>query len=160
MEKRTISIKEIQENPNLDLSEKISKYAKDSRWDAEDAKELALASIKVEYEFWANNREVVSPRTDYLLGQILNGHTLNKVEGFEMICGDEKKVRDYSRITTLEERIKDNNAISEEDFDDLCQVIGFDSQMYQWLKLMFECSGKIVKSYKDNGEIEHTNIIK
>ena len=58
----------------------------------EDLKELAIASIKQEYEFWLNERKNVSARTDEMLQKILNGHFLSKSEEFEMVCDDSKKL--------------------------------------------------------------------
>ena len=45
MERKTITIEQIIENPNLDLSERINKLSQDKRWSKEDLKELAIASI-------------------------------------------------------------------------------------------------------------------
>ena len=67
----------------------------------EELKEVALASIKQEYEFWANKRENISPGTDEMLRKILNGHILSKSEEFEMMCSDPKKVEQYSKYEDM-----------------------------------------------------------
>ena len=64
MNKITITIEQIKLNPNLDLSERTTKYSTKEKWSKEYIEELALASIKQEYEYWANNRTNISERTD------------------------------------------------------------------------------------------------
>ena len=147
MERKTITIEQIIENPNLDLSERINKLSQDKRWSKEDLKELAIASIKQEYEFWLNERKNVSARTDELLKKILDGHFLSKIEGFEMMCDDPEKVELYSKYESLKKRIKDNNGITLEDFYELCQVIGIDSEFIELIRIEFERKGLIIDSY-------------
>ncbi len=147
MERKTITIEQIIENPNLDLSERINKFSQDKRWSKEDLKELAIASIKQEYEFWLNERKNVSARTDELLKKILDGHFLSKIEEFEMVCDDPKKVELYSKYESLKKRIKDNTGITLEDFYELCQVIGIDSEIIELIRLEFERKGLIIDSY-------------
>lgn len=43
MERKTITIEEIEANPDLDLTERINMFLKDKRWNEEDSKELAIA---------------------------------------------------------------------------------------------------------------------
>ena len=147
MERKTITIEQIIENPNLDLSERINKLSQDKRWSKEDLKELAIASIKQEYEFWLNERKNISTRTDEMLKKILNGHFLSKSEEFEMVCDDSKKVELYSKYESLKKRIKDNNGITLENFYELCQVIGIDSEIIELIRLEFERKGLIIDSY-------------
>ena len=154
MERKTITIEEIEANPDLDLSERINKFSQDKRWNANDLKELAIASIKQEYEFWANKRENISSRTDELLKQILNGHILSKSEEFEMVCADQEKIKEYSKYENLKKRIADNNGITLDDFNELCKTIGFDSKTTELIRMEFEIRRMITDSYKDE-EVRH-----
>ena len=149
MERKIITIEEIETNPDLDLSERINKYSQDKRWNAEDLKELAIASIKREYEFWAKKRENISPRTDELLKQILNGHILSRSEEFEMICDEQEKIKEYSKYEILSQQIADSNGITLDDFNELCKTIGFDSKTTEFIRMKFENQKMIVDSYKD-----------
>lgn len=58
MQKTTISIDEIKNNPNLDISERLAnlknKYM--DKYSEVDLKGIVFASIKQEYELFANNR--------------------------------------------------------------------------------------------------------
>ena len=157
MERETITIEEIKSNPNLDLTERINKFSKDKRWNANDLKELAIASIKQEYEFWANKRDNISSRTDELLKQILNGHILSKSEEFEMVCTDEEKVNDYSKYEKMKQRIVDNNGVTLDDFNELCKTIGFDSKTAELIRTGFESRGKIIDSYEDTNNVIANN---
>ena len=149
MDRKVITIEEIKRNPNLDLSERISKLAQNKRWNTEELEDIAIASIKQEYEFWVNRRENVSSRTDEMLKQILNGHVLSKREVFEMMCTDEEKVRQYSKYEELKERIIDNKALTPEDFNELCKAVGFDSKTAELIRLEFESRGMIIDSNKE-----------
>ena len=149
VERKTITIEEIEANPDLDLSERINKFSQDKIWSNEYLRELAIASIKQEYEFWANKRENISSRTDEILKQILNGHILSKSEAFEMICADQEKIKEYSKYDNLEQRIADNNGITLDDFDELCKTIGFDSETTELMRTKFKSRGLIIDSYKD-----------
>ena len=152
MEKRTISIEDIVANPNLDLSERINMFSKDKRWSSEDLRELAIASIKQDYEFWINNRENVSSKTDAMLNQILNGHILNKYEEFELMCADSEKVKEYSKYEILKDKIIDNNGVSLEDFYELCKTIGFDDKATDSIKNAFVSNGLIIATYNNKDE--------
>jgi hypothetical protein len=154
MDKTIITIDQIKENLNLDLSERINAYLSNSNFDFDDAKYLALATIKQEYEFWSNNRTVVSKRTDELLQKILNGHTLNNIESFEMICDDEKKVEEYSKFEILKNNIQKSNGISLDDFMELCSIIGFDTQTTYIIKSLFETQGLIIEQYNQDDQIK------
>ena len=149
MKRKTITIEEIESNPNLDLNERIEKFANDTRWNTDDLRELAIASIKQEYEFWANKRENISSRTDELLKKILNGYTLTKSEEFEMVCTDPEKIREYSKYIDLKQKVTDYNGIALEDFNQLCQTIGFDSKTTELIRAKFESQGKIIDSYQE-----------
>ena len=147
----TITIEKIKNNPNLDLSERITKFSKEEKWSQTDLEELAIASIKQEYEFWANHRENISSRTDALLEQILNGHILNKSEEFEMICTDTDKVKEYLKYDNLKQRIIDNSGITLEDFNELCKTVGIDPKMEELIQKEFENKGLIIDSYEIKG---------
>ena len=157
MERKTITIEEIQANPNLDLRERINKLSQDKRWSADDLKELAIALIKQDYEFWANKRENISPRTDELLKQILNGHILSKSEEFEMVCSDQEKVEEYTKYEDLKQKVLDSNGITLEDFNQLCQTIGFDLKTTELIRAGFESRGKIIDSYQEKNNVATNN---
>ena len=154
MERKIITIEKIKSNPNLDLAERINKIAKDKGGNADDLKELAIASIKQEYEFWLNKRENISSRTDEILNQVLNGHILSKSEEFEMFCADQEKIKEYSKYENLKKRIADNNGVTLGDFNELCKTIGFDSKTTELIKTEFENNGLLIDSYEEK-EIHH-----
>ena len=154
MQKTTISIDEIANNPNLDLTARINHFSQDKRWDSNDLEELAMASIKQDYEFWANKRENVSSRTDELLEEILNGHILSKSEMFEMICSEPETVQMHAKYDTLREKVSGNNGITIDDFYELCNIIGFDSKTTELLEFGFKSKGLIIDSYNDE-KIHH-----
>ena len=150
MNKITITIEQIKLNPNLDLSERTTKYSTKEESSKEDIEELALASIKQEYEYWANNRTNISERTDNMLQSILNGHILNNIEGFEMFCDDPVKVEKYTKYEILKKKISDNGGISLDDFNALCSTIGFDSNTTEQIKNAFLSRGLIIESCTEN----------
>lgn len=148
MNKKTLTIEEIKANPDLDLSERITEYAPDEKWNSDDLRDLAIASIKQEYEYWANNRTNISARTDDMLLQILNGHIINKIEAFEMMCDDIEKVKQYAKYENLKLNINNNNGITRTDFEDLCATIGFDLEITKLIKQELENKGLFVDKYK------------
>ena len=147
MERKTITIEEIEANPNLDLTERINKFSKDKRWTAQDLKELAIASIKQEYEYWANNMANV-PGIDEILQQTLNGHVYTQTELVEIMTPEIAIPTEMQKYEDLQKRISDNNGITIEDFYELCQTIGFDEQTIEVLKNGFKNKGLIIDSYK------------
>ena len=150
MEKITINIDQIKDNPNLDISERIRRYLSQGKWTQEEIEEIAIASIKQEYEYWANNRTNISPRTDNMLLSILNGHILNKIEVFEMICDDPTKVEAYAKFERLKGRTSDNAGITLEDLNELCSIIGFDEQMSDAIRTGFADKGLIIDRYNES----------
>ena len=64
-----------------------------------------------------------------------------------MVCDDSKKVELYSKYESLKKRIKDNNGITLENFYELCQSIGIDSEIIELIRLEFERKGLIIDSY-------------
>ena len=148
--KNQITIEEILANPNLDLSERISKYIQEGMTE-EIAKELALTLVKQEYDFWAGSRENVSPRTDAMLGSILDGHSLTQCEAFEMMCDDPEKVARYTYFTDLKQRISDNNGITLDDLNSLCNTIGIDSKSSEQIRQGLVGKGLIIDSYDQTG---------
>lgn len=116
----------------------------------EDCEELALATVKVEYEFWANNRTNISERTDKMLQSILDGHSLNNIEVFEMMRDDFEKVKKYAMIETLRQNISNSNGITLNDFNDLCSRIGFDLETVNTIRNEFEQRQLIIDDYKNS----------
>lgn len=150
MNKITIPIEQIKLNPNLDLNERRTIYSNDNKWTKEDLDDLAVAAIKQEYEYWSNNRTNISKRTDNMLQSILNGHILNNIESFEMMCDDPLKIQEYAKYEILKNKISDNNGISIEDFEELCSIIGFDFESANKIKEAFLQSGLIIEEYKES----------
>ncbi len=153
MERKTITIEEIEANPDLDLSERINKFSQDKRWSADDLKELAIASIKQEYEYMANNMSDI-PYINEILKQILNGHVFTQDELTEYMSRDLKEFFEIKKYNNLKQKITDNNGITIKDFDELCKTIGFDSKTAELIRAGFESQGKIIDSYK-NEETRH-----
>ena len=151
MNGKKITIEEIINNPNLDLTERIIYFSQNNKWSSEDLRELAIASIKQEYEFWIKRRENISPRTDELLKQILNGHILTKTEELEMVCSDQKMVEHYKLYEDLKQRISNNNVISYDDLYELCYEMGLDDKTTELMRLFFEQKGLAVPSYEEKG---------
>ena len=148
MERKTITIEEIQSNPNLDLTERINKFGNDKRWSDDDLRELAIASIKQEYEYMANNM-ADTPHIDEISEQILNGHVFTESELVELMTQDLEENQEIKKCNDLKKRIADNNGITLEDFNELCKIIGFDPQTTELMRLGFDNNGLIIDSYKD-----------
>lgn len=148
MERKTITIEEIEANPNLDLTERINMFLKDKRWNEEDSKELAIASIKQEYEYFVNNVSSI-PQIDEILKQILNGHVYTQDELTKIMTPKTENNEEIAKFKDLRKRIIDNNGITISDFYELCQIIGFDYNTTELIRNEFESNGLIIDSYKD-----------
>ena len=109
----------------MDLSRRIS-ILKEKGFIG-DFKKKALEDIKSEYDYWINNRTIVSKRTDELLNMILEGHVLDETEGFEMICDDESKINSYRRFNELRHKILKDKKITSDEFNELCNMMELDS---------------------------------
>ena len=149
MDRNIITIEQIIDNPNLDLTERINYYANNKNIAAEDLTDLAIATIKNEYEYWFSHRTNKSDRTDTMLVSILNGHMLNNVEAFEMMCDDMNKVKEYSKYEFLKKRISDNNGITKDDFDNLCAIMEVDNDTKLQMEEEFNKNGLIIEEYAD-----------
>ena len=147
MERKTITIEEIEANPDLDLSERINKFSQDKRWSSDDLKELAIASIKQEYEYMANNMSDI-PYINEILKQILNGHVFTQDELTELMTSDIKENEEIKKYNDLTKKVLDNNGITLDDFNELCKTIGFDSKTTELIRAGFESQGKIIDSYE------------
>ena len=148
MERKTITIEEIEANPDLDLRERINKFSQDKRWSNDDLRELAIASIKQEYEYMANNMTDI-PHIDEILEQILKGHVFTQDELVELMTSDLVENKEIKKYNDLKKKVTDNSGISLEDFNELCKTIGFDSKTTELIKAGFESKGLIIGSYKD-----------
>lgn len=147
MEKKTITIEEIESNPNLDLTERIEKFSQNKKWSNDDLRELAIASIKQEYEYMINNMSNI-PNIDLILDKILNGYVLKQDELFEMMASNSKEI--VKKYNTLKKNIEENNGITIEDFNELCKTIDIDSNTTELIKNLFMHQGKIIDSYSKN----------
>lgn len=129
MQKITISIDEINNNPNLDLSERLAnlKNKYKDKYSEDDLKSLAIASIKQEYELFANNRINFTKEADDLLEKIKNGGELSNKEAFILNCDDPQIISEYSKFDDIKKQIKEDNAITLNDFNFLCEAMKLDS---------------------------------
>ena len=147
----TITIEQIKSNPNLDLSERLSQFQNTGEWTPEQLENFAYATIKQEYEYWANARKNTNERSDEILQSILNGHIPDNIETFEMLCDDPLQVEEYKKYEVLKKKIADNNGITNEDFEKLCSTVGFDSDTVETIRNEFNQRGLIVEEYKNTG---------
>ena len=153
----TVDIDEIKKNPNLDLSERMARLSEDKRWDSDDLSELALASIKQEYEYMANSVPDF-PHLDFVLEQILDGHDFTE-EDFTKLRALELKENgtldieenaEIKRYNDLRKRIMESNGITADDFNELCQTMELDSKTAEILQYAFQSKGLIIDSYLEN----------
>ena len=152
--KLTITKEEIISNEKLDLNEKINELnLKFPNYSEEEIKDFAISLIRQEYEFFANKREIISPRTDYLLEKIKSGHTLDRTETLEMFCDDEERINIHRKFETIRKNIKENNAVTRDDLEYLLNEGGYNESEKELIRMSFEARGLIIDSYKD----EETN---
>ena len=149
MERKTITIEEIEANPDLDLSERIEKFSQNKKWSNDDLRELAIASIKQEYEYMANNMADI-PHIDEALEQILKGHVFTQDELAELMTSDLVENEEIKKYNTLKKNIEENNGITLDDFKELCKTIDIDSNTTELIKNLFMHQGKIIDSYSKN----------
>ena len=153
----TVDIDEIKKNPNLDLSERMARFSENKRWASDDLSELALASIKQEYEYMANSVPDF-PHLDFVLEQILDGHDfteeeftkLRTLELKENGALDIEENAEVKRYNDLRKRIRDSNGITADDFNELCHTMELDSKTTEILHNAFKIKGLIIDSYLEN----------
>ena len=146
MERKTITIEEIKANPNLDLSQRIALFASDERWNGTDLEELAIASIKQEYEYYANALGD-KPYINTILSKVLNGHVFSQNELSEIMIMDEDKRNEMIKYHELKDKVSENNGITLEDFNKVTEVMGIDSNTAELFRKSFEDSNLIIDSY-------------
>ena len=147
MSRYTIKIEEIKSNPNLDLTDRIDDFMKKG-WGREDAEELALASIKGEYEYYANHYENL-PSCAEILGRILDGKILSESELADLFVGNLKVDENISKYNQLSKKVNDNDGITLSDFYELCETACFSKEDTEKIREGFEQSGKIIDSYSN-----------
>ena len=155
MQKITISIDEINNNPNLDISERLAKLKtkyKD-KYSEDDLKSLAIASIKQEYELFANNRINFTKEADDLLEKIKNGGELSDRDAFILNCDDPQKILEYSKFDDIKNRIQDNNAITLNDFNFLCEAMKLDPHTKRLLEIGYKSKGLISDCSQNVGKL-------
>ena len=145
MQKITISIDEINNNPNLDISGRLVKLKNKykDKYSEDDLKILAIASIKQEYELFANNRVNFTKEADDLLEKIKNGGELSDREAFILNCDDPQKISEYSKFDDIRKQIKEDNAITLNDFNFLCDAMKLDSHTKRLLEIGYKSKGLI-----------------
>ena len=157
MQKITISIEEINNNPNLDISERLAKLKNkyNDKYSEDDLKSIAIASIKQEYELFANNRINFTKEADDLLEKIKNGGELSKKEAFILNCDDPQIISEYSKFDDIKNRIQDNNAITLDDFNFLCEAMKLDPHTKRLLEIGYKSKGLISEFKPENSEKYH-----
>lgn len=155
MQKITISIDEINNNPNLDLSERLAnlKNKYKDKYSEDDLKSLAIASIKQEYELFANNRINFTKEADDLLEKIKNGGELSNKEAFILNCDDPQIISEYSKFDDIKKQIKEDNAITLNDFNFLCEAMKLDSHTKRLLEIGYKSKGLISDYSQSVGKI-------
>ena len=155
MQKITISIDEINNNPNLDISERLAnlKNKYKDKYSEDDLKSLAIASIKQEYELFANNRINFTKEADDLLEKIKNGGELSNKEAFILNCDDPQIVSKYSKLDDIKKQIKEDNAITLNDFNFLCEAMKLDSHTKRLLEIGYKSKGLISDYSQSVGKI-------
>lgn len=155
MQKITIGIDEINNNPNLDISERLAKLKNKykDKYSEDDLKSLAIASIKQEYELYANNRINFTKEADDLLEKIKNGGELSDREAFILNCDDPQKISEYSKFDDIRKQIKEDNAITLNDFNFLIDAMKLDSHTKRLLEIGFKSKGLISDYSQSVGKI-------
>ena len=155
MQKITISIDEINNNPNLDISERLAnlKNKYKDKYSEDDLKSLAIASIKQEYELFANSRINFTNEADDLLEQIKNGGELSNKEAFILNCDDPQIISKYLKFDDIKKQIKEDNAITLNDFNFLCEAMKLDSHTKRLLEIGYKSKGLISDYSQSVGKI-------
>ena len=155
MQKITISIDEINNNPNLDISERIAnlKNKYKDKYSEDDLKSLAIASIKQEYELYANNRINFTKEADDLLEKIKNGGELSNKEAFILNCDDPQIISKYLKFDDIKKQIKEDNAITLNDFNFLCESMKLDPHTKRLLEIGYKSKGLISDYSQSVGKI-------
>lgn len=155
MQKIIISIDEINNNPNLDISERIAnlKNKYKDKYSEDDLKSLAIASIKQEYELYANNRINFTKEADDLLEKIKNGGELSNKEVFILNCDDPQIISKYLKFDDIKKQIKEDNAITLNDFNFLCEAMKLDSHTKRLLEIGYKSKGLISDYSQSVGKI-------
>lgn len=155
MQKITISIDEINNNPNLYISERIAnlKNKYKDKYSEDDLKILAIASIKQEYELYANNRINFTKEADDLLEKIKNGGELSNKEAFILNCNDPQIISKYLKFDDIKKQIKEDNAITLNDFNFLCEAMKLDSHTKRLLEIGYKSKGLISDYSQSVGKI-------
>ena len=155
MQKITISIDEINNNHNLDISDRIAnlKNKYKDKYSEDDLKSLAIASIKQEYELYANNRINFTKEADDLLEKIKNGGELSNKEVFILNCDDPQIISKYLKFDDIKKQIKEDNAITLNDFNFLCEAMKLDSHTKRLLEIGYKSKGLISDYSQSVGKI-------
>lgn len=154
MQKITISIEEINNNPNLDISERLAKLKNKykDKYSEDDLKSLAIASIKQEYELFANNRINFTKEADDLLEKIKNGGELSDRDAFILNCDDPQIISEYSKFDDIKNRIEDNT-VTLDDFNFLCEAMKLDSHTKRLLEIGYKSKGLISDYSQSAGKL-------
>lgn len=142
-------------NPNLEISERLAnlKNKYKDKYSEDDLKGIAIASIKQEYELFANSRINFTKEADDLLEKIKNGGELSNKEAFILNCDDPQIISKYSKFDDIKKQIKEDNAITLNDFNFLCEAIKLDSHTKRLLEIGYKSKGLISDYSQSVGKI-------
>lgn len=142
-------------NPNLEISERLAnlKNKYKDKYSEDDLKGIAIASIKQEYELFANSRINFTKEADDLLEKIKNGGELSNKEAFILNCDDPQIISKYSKFDDIKKQIKEDNAITLNDFNFLCEAMKLDSHTKRLLEIGYKSKGLISDYSQSVGKI-------
>lgn len=142
-------------NPNLEISKRLAnlKNKYKDKYSEDDLKGIAIASIKQEYELFANSRINFTKEADDLLEKIKNGGELSNKEAFILNCDDPQIISKYSKFDDIKKQIKEDNAITLNDFNFLCESMKLDSHTKRLLEIGYKSKGLISDYSQSVGKI-------
>lgn len=142
-------------NPNLEISERLAnlKNKYKDKYSEDNLKGIAIASIKQEYELFANSRINFTKEADDLLEKIKNGGELSNKEAFILNCDDPQIISKYSKFDDIKKQIKEDNAITLNDFNFLCEAMKLDSHTKRLLEIGYKSKGLISDYSQSVGKI-------
>lgn len=118
------------------------------QYNEEDVLEIENAIINQRYKFWLSQRKNFSESANLILSKIKDGYDPNDADVFEICSDNEKQIEEFRNMYKLKQRVK-KGKISEEDFNYLVTLIGFDDNIIQLMKTEFLKKGILVDKYEE-----------
>ena len=87
-----------------------------------------------------------------MLEKIKNGGELSDRDAFILNCDDPQKILEYSKFDDIKNRIQDNNAITLNDFNFLCEAMKLDPHTKRLLEIGYKSKGLISEFKPENSE--------